>query len=273
MPNFVQINFMKKGKVEKEVKGNEKPNDELIRLNKYIANSGICSRREADEMIKNGLVKVNGKVVTEMGHKVKLTDKVAFENKEVNPEKSVYVLLNKPKDFITTTKDTHGRKTVMDLVKKACKERIYPVGRLDRDTTGLLLFTNDGELAKKLTHPSYEVRKLYHVTLNKEVEAEDIKQLLKGIELEDGIVKADAAAYVTNAFDRTEVGIELHSGKKRVVRRLFIHLGYEVIKLDRVLFGGLSKKDLPRGKFRMLTKQEIGDLKKITKGKPIHEST
>ena len=200
-------------------KGNE--NLELIRLNKYIANAGICSRREADELIKAGAVSVNGKVVTEMGLKVSREDVVNYEGKSIQAESNVYLLLNKPKDFITTVKDTHGRKTVMDLVAKACKERIYPVGRLDRLTTGLLLFTNDGDLAKKLTHPAHQIRKIYHVTLDKEVSKADLQQLLDGLILEDGKIVADSASFVENGIDKSEVGIELHSGKNRIVRRMF----------------------------------------------------
>ena len=236
----------------------------LVRLNKYIANSGVCSRREADELIKAGAVKVNGKVVTEMGLKVSATDQVSYEGKNMRPEKQVYVLLNKPKDFITTVKDTHDRRTVMELVQKACKERIYPVGRLDRLTTGVLLFTNDGDLAKKLTHPSHRVRKIYHVTLNKEVTSQHLDQITSGVKLEDGTVKADAASFVKDSMDKREVGIELHSGKNRVVRRIFDALGYDVLKLDRVLFAELTKKDMPRGRWRFLTKTEVNLLKRMS---------
>jgi 23S rRNA pseudouridine2605 synthase len=244
-----------------------KQEPELIRLNKYIANAGICSRREADELIQAGKVKVNGKLVTEMGHKVTRNDKVTFNDKSLQAEKLVYVLLNKPRDFITTVKDPEGRKTVMTLIEKACTERIYPVGRLDRATSGVLLFTNDGELTKKLTHPSHEIRKVYQVTLDKEVRQADMKLLLEGVELEDGIVKADQVSYVKDGTDKREVGIELHSGKNRVIRRTFEHLGYEVMKLDRVLFAGLTKKDLPRGRWRRLTASEVGILKRLSSKK------
>jgi 23S rRNA pseudouridine2605 synthase len=234
-----------------------------IRLNKYIANSGMCSRREADKMIEAGVVSVNGKVITELGYKVLPTDEVKFGDARIKPEKMQYVLLNKPKDYITTMDDPQGRKTVMELVYKACKERIFPVGRLDRATTGLLLLTNDGDLSKKLTHPSYNVRKLYHVETTGKVKPEHIEALRTGIQLEDGFIKADKADYVNgNAF---EVGVEIHSGRNRIVRRMFEHLGYEIKKLDRVMFAGLTKKDLPRGRHRFLTPQEIAFLKMIGK--------
>jgi 23S rRNA pseudouridine2605 synthase len=256
-----------KGKKPTKKRKPVKREPEEIRLNKYIANAGICSRREADELIQAGKVKVNGKLVTEMGHKVSRKDKVTFNDKTIHAEKLVYVLLNKPRDFITTVKDPSGRKTVMELVEKACSERIYPVGRLDRATTGVLLLTNDGDLTKKLTHPSHEIRKVYHVTLNKELAEAEMKLLTQGVVLEDGEVKADAVEYVKNAMDKREVGIELHSGKNRVIRRMFEHLGYEVVKLDRVSFAGLTKKDLPRGRWRRLTASEVGILKRLSSKK------
>ncbi|MDX9882773.1 MAG: pseudouridine synthase [Prolixibacteraceae bacterium] len=233
---------------------------ELIRLNKYVANAGVCSRREADAIIAKGLVKVNGQVVTEMGMKVGLDDEVTYKGKRLDPERKVYLLLNKPKGYVTTLDDPHAEKTVMELIAKACPERIYPVGRLDKDTTGLLLFTNDGELAKKLTHPGYEKKKVYHVFLDKEITEKQLQQIGKGIELEDGPVAADAISYADPA-DRKQVGIEIHSGRNRIVRRIFEHLGFRVEKLDRVLFAGLTKKDLPRGKWRFLSEREIGFLK------------
>ncbi|MCH7534373.1 MAG: rRNA pseudouridine synthase [Bacteroidetes bacterium] len=235
--------------------------DGKIRLNKVVANTGLCSRREADEFIRMGLISVNGKVVTEMGVRVSLSDTIRHEKKILNQEKMVYLLLNKPKDFITTTSDTHGRKTVMDIVGGACRERIYPVGRLDRATTGLLLFTNDGELAKKLTHPRYNIRKMYHVYLDKSISLADVKKLTKGIRLKDGLVKADDATHVEGG-KKNEIGITLHSGKNRVVRRMLESLGYKVTKLDRVAFAGLSKKDVPRGRYRFLTPEEVTFLRR-----------
>lgn len=235
--------------------------NEPIRLNRAIANSGICSRREADQLILEGKIKVNGKIVTELGFKVQSSDKVFYNGKLLQRERMVYVLLNKPKDFITTTKDEKGRKTVMSLVSKACEERIYPVGRLDRNTTGLLLFTNDGELAKKLTHPSHKVRKIYQLELDKPIEEEDFNKILSGVELEDGVTEVDDLAVISP--DRKTLGIEIHSGKNRVVRRIFEAVGYEVVKLDRAVFAGLNKKDLPRGKWRFVTERELLQLKRI----------
>lgn len=229
------------------------------RLNKYLANAGICSRREADKFISAGLVTINGKVVTELGTKVMPGDVVKFNNEKVNPEKKVYILLNKPKDCVTTTDDPEGRRTVMDLIKGACEERVYPVGRLDRNTTGLLLLTNDGELAEKLTHPSYNKKKIYHVFLDKPFHPEHMEELLNGIELEDGMIAVDAISYVGNS--KFEIGIEIHSGRNRIVRRMMEHLGYEVVKLDRVYYAGLTKLNLPRGKWRFLTQSEIVKLK------------
>ena len=231
----------------------------LIRLNKYIANAGICSRREADTFIAAGNVTVNGKPVTEMGYKVKKTDDVRFDGRKLNPEKKEYVLLNKPKNFITTTRDEKGRRTLMELISNASNNRLYPVGRLDRNTTGLLMFTNDGDLAKKLTHPKHGVRKIYHVHLERNVAIADLRKIREGLTLDDGEVQVDAVDYVVGATKK-EVGIEIHSGKNRIVRRIFEHLGYEVTRLDRVVFAGLTKKDLPRGHWRFLTEQEVINL-------------
>ncbi len=231
-----------------------------IRLNRYIANAGVCSRREADTYISAGVVTINGVPVTELGTKVKPTDEVRFDGRLLNAEKKVYLLLNKPKDFVTTTDDPHADKIVMDLVKNACPERIYPVGRLDRNTTGLLLFTNDGDLSKRLTHPSHKMKKIYQVTLDKHVSPNHLQEIADGIDLEDGKVHADAISYV-NQEAKNEIGMEIHSGKNRIVRRIFEHLGYRVKKLDRVYFAGLTKKNLPRGKWRFLSDKEIQYLK------------
>lgn len=230
--------------------------NEPIRLNKFLANAGICSRREADEFIQAGVVSVNGEVVTELGTKIKRTDEIKFHDQPVNLEKKVYVLLNKPKDCVTTSDDPQQRKTVMDLVKNVCPERIYPVGRLDRNTTGVLLLTNDGDLASKLTHPKFLKKKVYHVYLDKNVTAHDMQQIAEGIELEDGEIHADAIEYASDT-DKSQVGIEIHSGKNRIVRRIFEHLGYRVVKLDRVQFAGLTKKNLRRGDWRFLTEKEV----------------
>ncbi|MEO6685136.1 MAG: pseudouridine synthase, partial [Dyadobacter sp.] len=230
-----------------------------MRLNRYIANAGICSRREADDLIASGQISVNGKVVTEMGHKVEASDVVKYGKKALSREKLVYVLINKPKDYITTTDDPEERKTVLDLIKGACYERIYPVGRLDRNTTGLLLMTNDGELAEKLTHPSNGIKKIYQAELDKPITTEDFELLQAGLELEDGFVKPDEVGIVT--ADAMVVGLEIHNGKNRIVRRMFEHLGYEVQKLDRTVFAGLDKKDLPRGKWRFLSEKEVVRLK------------
>ena len=234
--------------------------NEPIRLNKYLANAGVCSRREADEFIQAGVVTVNGNVVTELGTKVVRTDEVKFHDQPVTLEKKVYVLLNKPKDYVTTSDDPQQRKTVMDLVKNVCPERIYPVGRLDRNTTGVLLLTNDGDLASKLTHPKFLKKKVYHVYLDKNVTAHDLQQIADGIELEDGEVHADAIEYASDT-DKSQVGIEIHSGKNRIVRRIFEHLGYRVVKLDRVQFAGLTKKNLRRGDWRFLTEKEVDMLR------------
>ena len=234
--------------------------DAPIRLNKFLANAGVCSRREADEFITAGVVSVNGTVVTELGTKVKRTDEVKFHEQPVSIERKVYVLLNKPKDYVTTSDDPQNRKTVMDLVKNVCRERIYPVGRLDRNTTGVLLFTNDGELASKLTHPKFLTKKIYHVTTDKNVTAADMRQIAEGITLEDGEIRADAIDYASPT-DKKQVGIEIHSGKNRIVRRIFEALGYRVVKLDRVLFAGLTKKNVRRGDWRFLTEQEVNMLR------------
>jgi len=248
----------------KKLKSEEVKQKELkegIRLNKFIANAGISSRREADQHISEGKVKVNGKVVTELGFKVKPSDEVAFEGKLIKREKLVYVLLNKPKGFITTMDDPKGRKTVMDLVAAAGQERIYPVGRLDRNTTGLLLFTNDGELAKKLTHPKHKAAKIYQVELDKPITEEDFLKIEEGISLEDGEVKVDKIAILSP--DAKKLGLEIRIGRNRIVRRTFEHLGYEVVKLDRTTFAGLTKKDLPRGKWRFLKQKEVINLKHL----------
>ncbi|AOW17319.1 pseudouridine synthase [Polaribacter vadi] len=230
-----------------------------IRLNKYIANSGICSRREADTYIEHGSVQVNGKLVTEMGYKVQPDDIVQFDGTSITPEQKKYVLLNKPKNYITTMEDDRGRKTVMELIANASKERIYPVGRLDRNTTGLLLFTNDGDLAKKLTHPKHNVRKLYHASLDKKLELRDLEKLRGEVVIEGKKVFIDAVSYV-NGEPKTEIGIEIHSGRNRIVRKIFEHVGYKVNKLDRVIFAELTKKNLPRGRWRELTNLEVNNL-------------
>ena len=245
-------------KIQKRIEEVEKKST-LVRLNRFIANAGICSRRDADKLIEAGEIKVNGKVITEMGYQVQPTDIVKYGSRKLNREKTVYLLLNKPKDFITTTEDPNDRKTVMELVKNACDSRIYPVGRLDRNTTGLLLLTNDGELAEKLTHPSNEITKVYQVEIDKPIEDDDIKAITEGLKLEDGEIKADELAVITP--DKMVLGIKIHSGRNRIVRRIFEHLGYEVLKLDRTSFAGLTKKDLPRGNWRFLTEKEVVKLK------------
>ncbi|MGM9674290.1 MAG: pseudouridine synthase [Bacteroidaceae bacterium] len=234
--------------------------DEPIRLNRFLANAGVCSRREADTYIQAGVVSVNGTVVTELGTKVKRSDHVMFHDQAVNIEKKVYILLNKPKDYVTTSEDPQNRKTVMDLIKGACRERVYPVGRLDRNTTGVLLLTNDGELASKLTHPQYLKKKIYHVHCDKAVTAADIKLIADGIQLEDGEIHADAIEYASPT-DKKQVGIEIHSGRNRIVRRIFESLGYRVVKLDRVFFAGLTKKNVRRGDWRFLTEKEVNMLR------------
>ncbi len=253
-------NFRKKYK--KPPTKNALSENEGIRLNKFISNSGICSRREADVYIEQGSVTVNGKLVTQMGYKVQKTDEVRFDGSLISPEKKKYVLLNKPKNYITTMDDDRGRKTVMELVSNAASERIYPVGRLDRMTTGLLLFTNDGELAKKLTHPKHNVKKLYHASLDRKLSLKDLEKLRGDVIIEGRKVFIDAISYVEGQ-NKTEVGIEIHSGRNRIVRKIFEHVGYKVVKLDRVLFAGLTKKNLPRGRWRELTKQELVNLQMI----------
>jgi|WetSurSiteA1Bulk_404760.scaffolds.fasta_scaffold07300_2 23S rRNA pseudouridine2605 synthase len=233
---------------------------DLIRLNKYIASTGVCSRREADEFIVAGLITINGKLVTELGVKVSPGDLVKYNGETLREEKKVYILMNKPKDYVTTVEDPHAKKTVIELVKGACKERVYPVGRLDRNTTGVLLLTNDGELTKRLTHPKFEKLKIYHVHLNKNLRQGDLEKVATGITLEDGFIKADAINYA-DPVDKSQVGIEIHSGRNHIVRRIFETLGYEVVKLDRVYFAGLTKKNLHRGEWRFLTEKEIAMLK------------
>lgn len=257
----------KKPFVKKGLKSQGQPRPKLktvsaegMRLNRFIANAGVCSRREADTYIEAGMITINGKQITELGTRVLPGDEVRFDGRKLDAEKKVYLLLNKPKDFVTTTDDPHADKIVMDLIKDACTERVYPVGRLDRNTTGLLLFTNDGDLSKKLTHPSHNKKKVYQASLDKPVTQAHLEMIADGIELEDGPIAADAISY-SNQTDKTEVGIEIHSGKNRIVRRIFEHFGYRVRKLDRVLFAGLTKKNLPRGKYRFLTEKEINFLK------------
>ena len=251
--------FILKRKLDKISKQVEK---DTIRLNKYIANSGICSRREADELITQGLVEVNGKVVTEMGYQVQKTDRVVFDGQSITPEKPVYVLLNKPKGYISTTKEEKARKTVMDLVANASPYRLFPVGRLDRQTTGLILLTNDGHLTKKLTHPSFGVKKIYHVTLDRKLSVEDLRTIADGVRLEEGVAEVDSISYIEGK-PKNEVGIEIHIGWNRVVRRIFKKMGYEVEALDRVIFAGLTKKNIKRGHWRILTEMEVNNLKML----------
>lgn len=243
--------------IENELKTD---NEGLIRLNKYISNSGLCSRREADSLIEKGLITVNGEVVKELGVKVKLTDEIRFKEKHLDPEKKVYILLNKPKDYITTVDDPNATRTVMELIEGACDQRVYPVGRLDRNSTGLLLFTNDGEMTKRLTHPSFMKKKVYEVGLDKKVTLEDMETIRNGLDIEGETIKADAIEYVDND-DFSKIGIEIHSGQNRIVRKIFEKLGYRVYKLDRVYFAGLTKKNLPRGKWRFLTQKEVNTLR------------
>ena len=243
-----------------EYKENNIDPEAPVRLNKFLANAGVCSRREADAYIQAGVVSVNGVVVTELGTKVKRTDEIKFHDQNVSLEKKVYVLLNKPKDYVTTSDDPQQRKTVMDLVRNVCPERIYPVGRLDRNTTGVLLLTNDGDLASKLTHPKFLKKKVYHVYLDKNVTAHDMQQIAEGITLDDGDVHEDAIEYA-HPTDKSQVGIEIHSGRNRIVRRIFESLGYRVVKLDRVQFAGLTKKNLRRGDWRFLTEKEVDMLR------------
>jgi 23S rRNA pseudouridine2605 synthase len=241
-------------------KGNKGPIT-LLRLNRFIANSGVCSRRDADEHIKNGFISVNGKIVTDMGTKVSLDDDVRFKNKKLAAEKKVYILMNKPKDYVTTVEDPHAEHTVLELIGDECRERVYPVGRLDKATTGVLLLTNDGDLAGKLTHPKYKRRKIYHVFLDNPVTKNDLFKLTEGIELDGITVIADAVSYA-DPDDKSQIGIELHSGQNRVIRRMFETLGYKVKKLDRVYFAGLTKKNVQRGKWRFLNDKEISMLKR-----------
>ncbi len=252
----------KKYSKKKQIQYREELKDpnEPIRLNKYLANAGVCSRREADDFITAGVVTVNGQIVTELGTKVKRGDEVRFHDQTISIERKIYILLNKPKDYVTTVDDPQDRKTVMELVKGACKERIYPVGRLDRNTTGVLLLTNDGEMASKLTHPRFLKKKIYHVRLDKNLTAADMDQLATGIQLEDGEIHADAISY-TSETDKTLVGVEIHSGRNRIVRRMFEHLGYHVLRLDRVQFAGLTKKNVRRGDWRFLTEKEVNMLR------------
>ncbi|HOG06358.1 MAG TPA: pseudouridine synthase, partial [Paludibacter sp.] len=247
-------------KKQAEYRRNEIDPTKPIRLNKFLANAGICSRREADEFIAAGVITVNGEVVKEMGVKVLPTDKVMFHNQQVRIEKKVYILLNKPKDTVTTAEDNLDRRTVLDIVKNACSERIYPVGRLDRNTTGVLLLTNDGDLASRLTHPRFEKKKIYHAVLDKPLEIPDFEAILSGVMLDDEKVAADALDFIKDD-DFRHLGIEIHSGQNRVIRRIFEKLGYKVVRLDRVFFAGLTKKNLPRGKYRFLTEREVNMLK------------
>ncbi len=264
--------YVKKTWTKKEApaKKSREEDDGSMRLNKYIANAGICSRREADDLISSGVVQVNGKTITEMGYRVKQTDIIKYGGQTLKKERLVYLILNKPKDYITTADDPQKRRTVLELIAGACKERIYPVGRLDRATTGLLMFTNDGDLTKKLTHPKYGVRKIYHVELDKPLKRADMDKIIEGLELEDGPIKVDEISYVANGVDKTQVGVEIHSGKNRIVRRIFEHMGYNVRKLDRVMFGSLTKKDMSRGRWRFLTDAEVGMLKMISTEKESH---
>ncbi len=243
------------------------PSNQLMPLNKFIAHAGICGRREAAELVKKGIVKVNGETISEPGHKVSSRDEIRVNGKKVFLAKNlVYILLNKPKDYITTTDDPQGRKTVLDIIGRATPERVYPVGRLDRNTSGVLLLTNDGELAQKLTHPSHEIKKVYAVTLNKPLERKDFDKILKGVVLEDGLASVDVLAYA-DIKDKTQLGVEIHSGRNRIVRRIFESLGYDVKNLDRVIFAGLTKKNIERGKWRFLSEKEVRDLKHFGKGR------
>jgi 23S rRNA pseudouridine2605 synthase len=246
-----------------KIKGNTQKsglNQDYIRLNKYIAGTGLCSRREADEYIKNGLITVNGKVITELGVKIKHSDVVKYDGKNLTEKNKIYILLNKPKDYVTTTRDVHAKRNVLELINISDKQGIYPVGRLDRNTTGVLLLTNDGDLTAKLTHPKYNKLKIYHVYLNKVLKASDIDKIARGVTLQDGFIKVDSISYV-NPGDKKQVGIEIHSGRNRIIRRIFEHLNYKVVKLDRVYFAGLTKKGLARGKWRSLSEKEVSMLK------------
>ncbi|MEI7523089.1 MAG: pseudouridine synthase [Mariniphaga sp.] len=254
--------FKSAGKAVRPAPSKKEPGS--MRLNRYIANAGLCSRREADTYIATGCVTINGKIVSEMGHQVLPGESVSFNGKIITAEKKMYVLLNKPKGYVTTLEDPHADKTVMELIANACQERIYPVGRLDKSTTGLLLFTNDGDMTKRLTHPKYNRKKIYHVHLDQKVTKNHLQEIVDGINLEDGFVAADSVSYVSED-DKKQVGIEIHSGKNKIVRRIFEHLGYKVEKLDRVYFCGLTKKDLPRGRWRFLTEEEVSLLKMTSK--------
>ncbi len=236
-------------------------NQELTRLNKYIASTGLCSRRQADEYIKNGLITVNGKVITELGVKIKSGDTVKYGGKKLVEQRKIYIILNKPRDCVTTVKDPHAKRTIFDLIGSEFKERIYPAGRLDRNTTGVLLLTNDGDLAKKLTHPSHNKLKIYHIYLNKPLKSQDMNKIANGLTLEDGFIKVDSIDYVNNT-DKKQVGVEIHSGRNRIIRRIFEHLDYKITTLDRVYFAGLTKKGLPRGKWRYLNSEEVSMLKR-----------
>ncbi|MBC8109830.1 MAG: pseudouridine synthase [Verrucomicrobia bacterium] len=258
-PEYNLEKYAKKYERKPRKKSDDQTENGTIRLNRYIANAGICSRRDADLLIESGEIKVNSKIVTEMGYQVQPTDVVKYGSRILNREKMVYVLLNKPKDFITTTNDPEERKTVMDLVKNAAPQRIYPVGRLDRNTTGLLLLTNDGELAEKLTHPSNNIKKLYEIELNKPIVKEDFEEILAGVTLEDGLAEVDELATVSP--DKATLGVQIHNGKNRIVRRIFEHFGYDIVRLDRVMYAGLTKKDLPRGNWRYLSEKEVITLK------------
>jgi len=259
-------NRLLKGKKKKDFSSETHSNsrESSIRLNRYIANSGICSRREADEMIEAGLISVNGEIVTQLGTKVSQDDVVKYNGETIRNEKPMYLLLNKPKDYITTMDDPQDRRTVMHLIAGACKERVYPVGRLDRNTTGVLLFTNDGDLAKKLTHPSYEVQKIYHVELDRNLKSSDKEKIKEGVMLDDGMAVVDDIQYDGGFNDKKQIGVEIHSGKNRIVRRIFESMDYNVIKLDRVVFAGLTKKDIARGKWRFLSEMEVNALKMAT---------
>jgi len=246
-------------KNDKTIQKTEAPLSESMRLNRFIANSGICSRREADTYIAAGVVKINGKIVTALGTKVNAGDKVEFEGRIIRSEAKIYIALNKPKSVISAVSSDRGERTVIDIVRNCCSERLYPVGRLDKNTTGVLLLTNDGDMTKRLTHPSGNVKKLYHASLDKSLKIEDMQKLADGIVLEDGAVKADEISYIDG--NKREIGVQMHSGKNRIVRRMFEHLGYEVKNLDRVLFAGITKKNIPRGKWRFLTSKEIDFLK------------
>jgi 23S rRNA pseudouridine2605 synthase len=257
-------NLYKNPRPQKEV--SLRPVTDDIRLNKYIASAGLCSRRDADIMITEGKVQVNGNTITELGYKIKSSDTVSVNDKKIQPQNFIYILLNKPKNFICTTEDPENRRTILDLIKNATKERVYPVGRLDRNTTGLILITNDGDLTNSLIHPSREFEKIYAVTLDHPLTKSDFAKICEGVELEDGIAKVDELAF-TDEKDKSQVGIKIHSGKNRVIRRIFEQLNYEVTKLDRVMFGPLTKLNLPRGKWRFLTQIEVNNLKRMTSKK------